>query len=229
MKRASLLFLVAACGPKPVVVPANDTPQPPPAAPIGPGPKVHWAHGQFTTDGLPAMSKDGSKFVYAYSADDGGRGAPNLSVIAKDSTDTQVNELVVLRAGDADAPDPAKIDDANRYLAGGYASFDYETLQPAAIDDTGEDASFGGVSIHFDDTGHLVVKDGDTVLAERDEPDWLVKDTPMGETGEMCHNPAFLADAWVEVQRGAAVLHVAYRGTDSCWEPDSTMHVIVWK
>jgi hypothetical protein len=46
--------------------------------------------------------------------------------------------------------------------------------------------------------------------------------------GIRCSNPDFLRDAFVAADAKLVVVRVAYRGTDTCWEPTSQLHVIAW-
>jgi hypothetical protein len=239
MNRLGLLLVIvvaAACGPRPVPAPIESTSPPPtPQAAIGPGPKINWIADHFETVDLPAISEDRSKVVYAYMGEDGARGEPNLAVMVKDVTDTVINKLVVLKIDEdieaVNEPTLQMLEDANRYLADTHAAFTWETMLAAEVDGGGEGrtAVVGGIDVAFTPAGHVVVRDGDIVVLERDFPAWLVKDSPMGgEPYETCSNPAFLSAAWISASKNAALLKISYMGNDSCWEPDSTMHVIVW-
>ena len=45
---------------------------------------------------------------------------------------------------------------------------------------------------------------------------------------EPCENPAYLYSVYKAKQVNAIVVEIAYRGTDTCWEPGNQLHLITW-
>jgi hypothetical protein len=208
--RYLLLLALVACGPRSAVDTPAGEPPPPDAAPIGPGPKVSWMGDHFETRDLPAMSKDGTKFVYAYERESS---YPNLSLIVKDAVDFAGHELKVLEipadplALDGPSePTFENVEGANRFLADGYAVYEWQAMIPAEVE--GGIASLGSVEIQLTDA-HLTVRDAGAVVYEVDVPKWL--DTT-------CKAPPVLSEAWIALERAGSLLRIGCQ-----------MHVFVWR
>ncbi len=216
---------------------------------IGPAPTIAWSGGipadqagEFTTTGLPAVAADGSRVIAAWRREDGGRGMPNLTLVVRDRTDTEVHAQVVLAADAAEATTAApELGDHNAYLAQTNVEIGWMPLRPAALTAGGEgdgfidastwDASDGDVGLHFDQDGHLVIEQRGTVVVDRLMSTWLAADRPMYEGAppdEICHNPAALTEAFLDGGRRLVLVRTAFRGTDTCWEPDGEYHVVSW-
>src|SRR5262245_49619169 len=126
MKRlASLVLSVTACSGGSHAASVGNTTA---AHPTQSAPTVAWTprtdadFGTFQITGLPALTADAADVVYAYQAEDGARGEPNLTLVTKDRADKNVDELAVMTLRDdsgADAPTQAQLDQANHYLADG--------------------------------------------------------------------------------------------------------------
>ena len=239
--------VVAACsGTSPAPATVGNTASP--SAPAGPAPTIAWStetagsdFGSFAWDRLPAVTADGANVVIPRVREDGARGEPNLTIEVKDRADTRVHEQVVLALAGGDgaaAPTAAAIDAGNAYLATTHAERDLVPLAVAAghvpdsEDRTGQ-LSVGGLEVTWNE-GHVVVALGGQVVVERDAPGWLARPYPMCAScpppdGDlMCTNPSFLREAFADAARRVVVLHIAYEGTDTCWEPDSEYHVVTW-
>jgi uncharacterized protein (DUF736 family) len=217
-----------------------------PAAPAGPPPTVTWIDNGFDTTRLPAVSADGSKVLIPTQDSDGGRGNPNFRVAVKNREDAEVGTKVVLTVAEAEPmfdgsgkhPELDKrITAANQWLAEQNTAFRLQPLAPLEVERNEADmaadfrATGSGVTIEWKENRVTIVQGG-KVLVDRATPaTWLVKDKPMypgARPDETCHNPAFLQGASIDVDRKIALLTITYYGTDSCWEPPATHHVIAW-
>jgi len=124
---------------------------------------------------------------------------------------------------------------ANRWLAEQHAAHKLVPLDRLEVEsgDPDEPASHatGRATIDWKQS-RLTIKQRGRVLLERATPaSWLAADQPMypgAPPDEICHNPEFLSDAWIDVERRLAVLRVSYHGTDTCWEPPAQHHVVTW-
>jgi hypothetical protein len=211
MKRLLVCVALAACGGGAAPAPSNVAP--PREAPITPAPSIARApeDGPFTWTGLPAVTADGSNVVIANAREDGARGEPNLTLLVKDRADALVEEQVVL-APDGEQPWRANLDTTNAYLARVHQERELVPLAPIAG---------SGLEVAWDE-GRLIVRSGDAAVVEREHRDWTIAPTPQ------CENPSFLADAWTDAARKLVLVKISYRGTDTCWEPDSSYHVVAW-
>lgn len=76
----------------------------------------------------------------------------------------------------------------------------------------------------------LVVRDAATgrELLRRPVPAWSLEGVPRCRGCVDCPPPlASLSAAWVDPARHVLLVDVEYRGgTDLCWEPDDTLHVV---
>ena len=197
---------------------------------------------QFHATGLPAVTDDGKSVALAHQGEDGARGAPNLTVIEKDRADKVVRELVVQTADGgeallddaAPAPPTERLAEANRYLTETHARRRLFPLTAMTLDRSRE-ADFGhgstlaasgdGVDVAWDE-GQLKVTAGGRVVVDLATQGWTVE--PTTSDGIECSNPSFLGEAWVDAARKLVVVRIAYTGNDTCWEPDSQLHVVAW-
>jgi hypothetical protein len=234
---------------------ATPTPTPVPrATPAAQAPVILLIGGEgqaeIQTTGLPAMSADGQRIVIGYQGEDGARAFPNLALIVKDRTDATIETVPVMTVDDGGEVDPAEVtpeqqaafDRGNAYLSNSHAQVGWVTLTKAPLtildgDETSSimaehiQASSGEVAVELSRDGHLVVRDHGEVVIDRENPDWLVADQPMGtgDPDDVCSNPPYLEDAWIAAEQSLALVRIAYAGTDTCWEPDSQYHVITWR
>ncbi|HWU87678.1 MAG TPA: hypothetical protein VN253_10410, partial [Kofleriaceae bacterium] len=123
---------------------------------------------------------------------------------------------------------------ANRWLSEQHAARHLVPLVPLEVEPGEEIASAfratgGGVTIEWKPSRVAITHNGKPLVDRPTPTTWLVADKPMypGAT-DMCHNPAFLGGAAVDLQRKLAVLVIDYYGTDTCWEPPATYHVVAW-
>src|SRR5215831_11653166 len=234
--RAALAALVAAA----LAACARPEPQPPLTgrAPDTPPPSVAWRGRDIAIAGLPAIARDGSSIVIAHRDSDGGRGNPNLTLVEKDRGDRVVHRLAVITATEVDelpAAEIARRFDAatvwldDRHAAVHLVAIDALEFHPGT-DEAPPTATGGdGALLRWvPSTLELVLGPASRVLRST-PPSWLVADRPMcpGCT-EVCHNDAVLGGGYLDRDRRAALVVVAYRGSDTCWEPGSEAHVIAW-
>lgn len=221
--------------------------------PVGPAPTVTWQAddgtdwgGDFAVSGTPALAADGGSVLIARQGEDGARGAPNLALEVRGRDDRATATRVVLTADQAvgdesQEPVPPKpdVDGANAWLAAQHAKAGFAPIAVAEVTADGEgflDSSqwrvaAGAIALSFDASAHLVVTDGGKAVVDRTMDGWLVKPyAPYdgASADEFCDNPIALREAYVDAAHRIAVLLVAYRGTDTCWEPDSEYHVVAW-
>ena len=213
----------------------------PPGAPATPPPTVSWADRSFATTGLPAIAHDGSSIVVAHRDSDGGRGNPNLTLIERDRDDREVGRLVVASSDDIDHLDPRgleiRIARATAWLEQRHAATHLVPMTAlvtsAPTDDAPAQAIGPGVTLRWVPNQLVLVlgdRRGSSAPLVRATPgSWLAADYPLCPTcSEVCHNEAFLGGAYAELARSAVVVVVAYRGSDTCWEPGSQEHIVVW-
>lgn len=224
---------LAACGSQ---APAPLTGRATPAS-SAPAPAVRWTERDVATTGLPAIASDGHAVVIAHRDNDGGRGNPNLTLIEKDRGDQIVRRMVVITAGEVEslAPDQiaARFADANRWLGERHAADRLVAMTALVVDRPGsagaDTARGGGVTLRWTPSQLALELPGAAALQRTTPASWLAADRPMcNGCAEVCHNDAFLAGGHVDVERAAALVVIAYRGTDTCWEPSSQHHVVAW-
>lgn len=214
--------------------------------PPGPPPTIAWTGdaptdgGSFEVQGFPAVSDDGMHVLLAWQMGDGGRGYPNLRLVTIDRADKAIDTRVVLDQDKVD--DGATVDAAaqNQFLAESNARERWRPLAAAPVEkaEDGEDyfsrsqsATLGDWTVRFDDSAHLVIAQGGKAVVDTVESKWLVEDHPMYEGAaedEVCSNPIFLDEVYLDGARRVAVIGVAYYGNDSCWEPSGEYHVVTW-
>ena len=207
-------------------------------APTTPAPSIKWIDNGFDVTGLPAVTRDGTRVVFARHDSDGGRGNPNLRIVEVGRTDAIVEAIIVLRVDEvddlftSDGHHPkldARMSAANTWLAKLHHEADLVALShlpglPAPADGTSRDLR---VDWQHD---HLRLLRGATVVHERETPaTWRAEDHAMcGGCAEICHNPASVGEAYVDDVRRIALLVIRYEGTDTCWEPPDQLHVVSW-
>lgn len=214
--------------------------------PAGPAPRVAWRDNGFETSRLPTVSADGTKVLIPTQDSDGGRGNPNFRVAVKNREDAEVGTKVVLTVEEAETmfdgtPKHPELDKriaaANGWLAERNTALRLQPLGKLEVEPNAEEmaadfrATGRGVTLEWK-ADRVTIVQGGKPLVDRATPNtWLVKDKPMypgAGPDETCHNPAFLGGAWIDVERKLALLTITYYGTDSCWEPPATHHVVAW-
>jgi hypothetical protein len=195
------------------------------------------------TRGLPAVSDDGKWVAVAIVVSDGARANDNLALGIFDvGRDRLAASVVVI-----DAADPAAAVRAARD-ARASALLAKRTWRPLQALVVGTDDAAPSRAGRVDDAKHCSEADGDDLLVRYCEPMLSVRDGSshgrrlLGRAearfsargGERCKGcgdcpkpRARLAAVYVD--RGARVLllEIAYLGgSDVCWEPDETFHVV---
>ncbi len=234
MIRALALFAsLAACATAPPPVIAAHAP--PARAPTTPPPSVRWIDNGFELTQLPAITADGARIVVAEIAGDGGRGNPNLRIVARERTDAPVEKITVLRVDEVDTlftPEgahpqlDARLSAANTWLARLHHDAELVALPKLEVDATDgytqHAASAGAVSLDWH-ADRLTIFDGGRPVHSRTTPS-----TWHAPREGSCENPAKLGAAWVDLPRRIALVEIIYNGTDTCWEPSGQLHVISW-
>jgi hypothetical protein len=194
---------------------------------------------------LPAVNADGREVLLPTQDTDGGRGNPNLRVVIKDRADVEVGKHVVLTVeeagpmfdgGDKHPELDQRIAAANRWLGEQNTARRLVPLAPLEVERSEEMASSfratgRSVTLEWKQNRVTIVQDGKPLVDRATPATWLVADRPMypgAGADEICHNPAFLGSASIDASRKIAVLVITYSGTDSCWEPPATHHVVAW-
>lgn len=228
------LLVTAACGqPAPPVL----TGHAPLGEPAGPAPAVAWADHAITTTGLPAIARDGSSIVVAHRDSDGGRGNPNVTLVEKDRGDRELGRFVVITADDVDRLDAHALE-LRFTAAAGWLDQRHAARRLTAMtalvtrpptDDAPAQAAGAGLTLRWAPNQLVLERAGGAAVTRETPASWLAADHPLCPTcREICHNDAFLAGGYADLERSAAVVVVGFRGSDTCWEPGSQEHVVVW-
>jgi hypothetical protein len=197
-----------------------------PSPPTGPAPRIAFRDGTFDTSQLPAIARSGELAVVAAVDGDGGRGYPNLRLEVRDRRDRIVESQLVLVSNDFETlvPDALhagpelerRVAVANTKLAALHADHDLVAMRTAE-----------GLAVTFDNARLRVRKDG-KLLADVDGTSWLAPSGKRCPQCEPCENPAYLAGVHKADGIDAVVVRIAYKGTDTCWEPGDQQHVVAW-
>jgi hypothetical protein len=192
------------------------------------------------TVGLPAVSVDGKWVAVAARVSDGARAAENLALEIYDvERDRRAERVVVVDAEDPEAPG-RKAREAR--AAEALATRAWRPLRAlAVVEDPGAPVRRGGVSAPARAT--LAAADGvrvtyrEPVLAVRADGREVFRRAVRGFSKrggprcpgcEDCPAPlASLSKAYVDRASRVLLLEISYTGgTDLCWEPDETFHVV---
>lgn len=231
--RLALIASLAGCGaPAPTVIEAKAPARP---APSTPAPAVRWIDNGFDLTHLPAVTADGARVVLAEIDGDGGRGNPNLRLVARDRHDAVLEKITVLRVDEVDTvftPEGAhptldvRMSAANAWLATLHRDAELVELPRLEVDATDgytqHAASAGGVTLDWH-ADRLTITDHGAIVHARATPA-----TWHAARQGACENPSKLGGAWVDIARRVALVEVIYNGTDTCWEPSGQQHVISW-
>lgn len=196
--------------------------------------------GKGWTAGLPAVSVDGKWLAVAVSVSDGARAAENLALeIYEVEGDRRVERIVVVDAAD---PDAAGRREREVRAADALAKRAWRPLRALEVaEDPGAPVRRGGVGA----PGRASLASGDGLRVTYREPVLAVRDGgrethrrsvrgfskrggPRCPGCEDCPAPlAGLSRAYVDRALRVLLLEISYAGgTDLCWEPDETFHVV---
>lgn len=232
--RVLALMLVTACGSSQtaVVVEGKGSGG---AEPATPAPEVTLDDHGFRTPGLPAVTGDGTRVVFGETETDGGRGYPNLRLVARDRADKRLESIKVLEISEFENAmgqgwrNPkldARISAANTWLATSHRKSTLITMPQLTVDSTDgytqHAASAGPVALDWTNDTVTIKLSGKVVTTYASPLTWHAPDTGK------CQNPAKLGAAWVDTERKIALVEIIYNGTDMCWEPSPQHHVISW-
>ncbi len=186
--------------------------------------------------GFPAVSRD-RRWVALFVVDaDSARGNPNGSVQVVDAKTGKIaTQKVILSPDEADEISPAlrktvaeRIEKSRALIAG----YDWVTLDAFAEPGDHEDAFVGPLTLGDDATGvrvtfkepRLVVTIAGEAVHEKTHKRWSAP-TQRSEDGT-CENPATLLGGFIDPTRRVLLIHLGYRGNDTCWEPTDQMRVV---
>lgn len=212
----ALLLLLVACGSRAPIA-KNE------AKPRGNAPHIAWGQDRFAWTGLPAIARDRTLGVVPLVDNDGGRGFPNLRLEIRDKFDQTTQGINVLNPNEYERllPDgkPGKqleerIATANQQLQALHDAHDLIEMKVV-------DAAAMGVK--YEDS-KLTLANGRVI----DGTPWKAVAGKRCAQCEPCENPEFLKDVYAAPGIDAIVVDIAYRGTDTCWEPGDQWHLIVW-
>ena len=238
MKCLAWLLAVAACqqGPAPAAKRGSAAAPPPPAdaarasdaaAPIEATPDA----GDPTThlSELPAATatRDGKLVLVKVIDDDGARGMPNLTLELRDRNDRTVQRLVVLALDEeVDAATVARRAAAADELIAKHELVPLDELARTS-DDDGEFAG-AGMTVHWAHEHFAFTLNGKRVLDRPVPAKWRGRSYFDKGADLTCNNPDFLRGVAASPANRLAVVDVAYKGNDTCWEPSGSVHVVTW-
>jgi hypothetical protein len=236
----------AGCGdaPKPAATTsANSNAAELPPERATPAPSIGWSDSAFTTTGLPAIARRGEVVALAYRDNDAARGFPNLRIELRDKHDAVVWTVPVMLPTEFEtlSPDgkvsPAlglRIGHANAELQRLHGVHDFVAMHPLELlqPKDGGDAHLAtgdGIDIDWDaDHLHVFRHNADRAIVTRDGQSWLVPDHQPCAKCDVCKNPAFLAGVFHAPEVNAVLVEIGYKGTDTCWQPSDSFHVVAW-
>lgn len=242
MRALAVTMALAGCGgtppqPHDSMVPHED----PSATQRAGGPTVAWRDNAFVLAAVPAVARGGETVVVPKIDHDGGRGYPNLAIELRDRGDKIAQTIAVMTANEYETLAPGgaptttlteRISAANAELARQHGVHEFVAMHPLDLQPApnGDEAHLAmGDSFDVDwnqDHLHVFHHNADHPLATIDGAAWLAKDTPLGGSGDVCHNPAFLKGVFHAAGINVLVVEIGYHGTDTCVEPPDQFHVI---
>jgi hypothetical protein len=245
MRLAAIVLACTACGggAKPAPAPAPATPLDSPVTPRStPPPKLTWTDRGFDVAGLPAVARAGEIAVVPVRDNDSARGFPNLRIDVRDRTDKVAQTIQVMTANEYEqlVPDGhratpelvQRLEVANHELAKLHGLHDLVVMhameiQPTkdvphlAIDDT--------IDVEFDsDHLHVFHHDDSRPFITLATTGWLAVAAKRCPDCPPCENPALLGGVYHAPLISLVVLDIAYKGTDTCWQPPDQWHVVAW-
>lgn len=194
--------------------------------------------------GFPAIAADGSTVAVADIANDGLRGAPNLTVRMFNAATgaarpaiavMSVREGMIVEAGNTTAMATLRRTVEPRVTRAQAAVQGYRPLTAFAFDassaapsaDATLTAHANGLDLTFNGAdGALNVTDATTHAQRYHTVISRSRATGPRRRPECVENPALVRHAWLEPAAGILVIHVEYSGTDSCIAPDGSYRVV---
>jgi hypothetical protein len=175
----------------------------------------------------PMATRDGKLVLVKVVDDDGARGQPNLTLELRDRNDHALDRVVVLALDEEpdDATRAKRAAAANKLIA----SHDFVPLFELVADEhVANQFSGSGMTIHWDHEHFTFELDGKRVLDRAVPKKWRGGSYFDKGADLTCDNPDFLRGVYVAPATRLAVVDVAYRGNDTCWEPTGSVHVVTW-
>jgi len=171
-------------------------------------------------------TRDGKLVLVKVIDDDGARGMPNLALELRDRTDRTVQRLVVLALDEeVDAATVARRAAAADSLI---ASHQLVPLDELARTSDEDEFAGAGMTVHWAHEHFAFTLNGKRVLDRPVPVKW--RGTSYFDKGAdlTCNNPDFLRGVAASPTNRLAVVDVAYKGNDTCWEPSGSVHVVTW-
>jgi hypothetical protein len=201
---------------------AFDAAAPIDAAPPDAGDPTEHLFGQ-----APMATRDGKLVLVKVVDDDGARGQPNLTLELRDRNNHTVDRVVVLGLGEEpdDATRAKRAAAADKLIA----SHDFVPLIELVADEhTANQFSGSGMTIHWEHE-HFTFELGGKRVLDRAVPQKWRGGSYFDKGADLtCTNPDFLRGVYVAPETRLAVVDVAYRGNDTCWEPTGSVQVVTW-
>ncbi|HEY6034645.1 MAG TPA: hypothetical protein VIV58_10310 [Kofleriaceae bacterium] len=172
-------------------------------------------------------TRDGKLVLVKVIDDDGARGAQNLALELRDRSDRVVERVVVLALDErADAATLARRAAAADALIESHQLVPLDELARTS-DDDGEFAG-AGMTVHWAHERFAFALNGKRVLDRPVPVKWRGTRYFSKLEDLTCNNPDFLRGVSASPANRLAVVDVAYKGNDTCWEPTGHAHVVTW-
>jgi hypothetical protein len=231
----ALLLVACGAGATPSPTLKGSAEPPPRATPTGPAPSISFADDRFELHGFPAIARDRRVVALPVTDSDGGRGYPNLRIELRFESDKTFETIQVMDSnhcetlvanGEATPALRRRLDKANARLRELHAQTDLVTMLP------GEDLQSEFVvnttyEVRYDGSSVRLVLDADHSFSFQ-HADWKAPKRTSCNGCAPCENPEHLAQVFYADGINAIVVGFEYEGTDLCWEPARSLHVLTW-
>ena len=184
---------------------------------------------------LPAVSDDGLTIVYAHVSEDAPLGRLNLSLRALSTADgRRLHDQPIITPETSAACDDSiegRVEDANSWL-------DTKSWLPMVQLTRPEDREISrelyawqpgpdGPIVTWDPPNLSVMATKPSISFSRAFPHWESHTGRLAsDDQELCFQPSFLGDAWVNTVTQTLLVRLYFTGNDACWEPDSSFKAI---
>ncbi|HET9989601.1 MAG TPA: hypothetical protein VFQ65_13810 [Kofleriaceae bacterium] len=179
----------------------------------------------------PALAtRDGKLVLVKVIDDDSARGQPNLTLELRDRNDHAVDRVVVLALDET--PDEATR--TKRAAAADKLIKSHELVPMVALDQVdgvgpfSASGSGAAMTVDWEHEHFTFTLNGKRVLDRAVPQKWRGGSYFDKGADLTCSNPDFLRNVYVAPDSRVAVVDVAYRGNDTCWEPTGNVHVVAW-
>lgn len=235
--KALLALLLVACGagtPPPSPLKGRSEP-PPPAQRTTPAPSISYGDDRFELHGFPAIARDRRIVALPVTESDGGRGYPNLRIELRFESDKTFETIPVMDSndyetlvanGEATPELRRRLDKANARLRELHEQSDFVTMLPGENLET-EFVVNTTYEVRYDGSSVRLVLDADHSFSF-EHADWKAPKRTTCNGCAPCENPEHLAQVFYADGINAIVVGFEYEGTDLCWEPARSLHVLTW-